>query len=98
MQVIWDHRLPSGKRVKSIHLLEPPKDEEDGIESPDDMVDFVEQEDGTRVEVKQRKSKIGEEVINDSSKTYRVVRERYLKSAEPADRTRSLVTTWHKGK
>jgi hypothetical protein len=37
------------------------------------MVNFVEQEDGTTVEVNQRKVELGEEVKRDGSRVYRVV-------------------------
>ena len=43
------------------------------MDNPEDMVDFVEQEDGTRVEVKQRKVDVGAEVKRDSSRLYRIV-------------------------
>lgn len=72
---MWDHSLPPNKRVKSIHLLNPPTDDDDEIEMPEDMVDFVDQEDGTRIEVKQRKREEEEEVKNESGgRTYRIVR------------------------
>jgi hypothetical protein len=45
----------------------------DEIEHPGDMVNFVEQEDGTRVEVNQRPVELGEEVKRDGSRIYRVV-------------------------
>jgi hypothetical protein len=38
------------------------------------LIDFVEQEDGTRVEVKQKKVELGEEVKNEEGgRIYRVV-------------------------
>ena len=50
-------------------------DDSDNDDSKE-MVNFVEQEDGTRVEVKQREIELGEEVKNESGgKTYRVVSE-----------------------
>jgi len=52
-------------------------DEEDDDEqgaSADDLIDFVEQEDGTRVEVKQKKIQIGDEVKREEGgRIYRVV-------------------------
>lgn len=75
LSVEWDHSKPPGKRVNSIRLVVPPRKEDDDRESPEDMVSFVEQEDGTRVEVKQRKMEFGDEVKNESGgRAYRVVR------------------------
>lgn len=81
--VKWDHTLPPNQRIKSIHTVKTPtpssssskddKDEEDEDDDDQDMVNFIEQEDGTRVEVNQKKVELGEEVKRDSSKTYRVV-------------------------
>lgn len=73
LQVVWDHSLPPGQRVKSIRLVNHPSEEDDEVDNPEDMVDFVEQEDGTRVEVKQRKVDFGAEVKRDSSRLYRIV-------------------------
>lgn len=80
LRVEWDHRNPPGQRVKSIHLVNPgdeddedDDDDEEG-ESPEDLIEFVEQEDGTRVEVKQRKIELGDEVKNEEGgRVYRVV-------------------------
>jgi len=48
-------------------------DDEQGA-SADDLIDFVEQEDGTRVEVKQKKIQIGDEVKREEGgRVYRVV-------------------------
>jgi len=73
LQVIWDHSLAPGQRVKSIRLVNHPSEEDDEVDNPEDMVDFVEQDDGTRVEVKQRKVDVGDEVKRDSSRLYRIV-------------------------
>jgi 5'-nucleotidase len=74
MQVQWDHTLPPGQRVKSIRLVIPPGEEEDEMDHPEDMIDFVEQSDGTRVEVNQKKVRLGEEVKNEAGgRVYRVV-------------------------
>jgi len=92
LQVQWDHRLPPGKRVKSIRLVNPPSEEDDEVDNPEDMVDFVEQGDGTRVEVKQRKMDLGDEVKNEEGgRVYRVVSDERESIAE----TRSLASTWH---
>lgn len=75
LSVEWDHKLPPMQRVKSIRLLKNVG--EDDITDLEDVVDFKEQEDGTRVEVKQKRRGFGEEVKRDDSKTYRVVSENY---------------------
>ena len=72
LQVIWDHSKAANQRVKSIHLTLPPEPDDD--DNPEDLVDFVEQEDGTTVEVKQRKVVLGDEVKNMAGKMYRIVR------------------------
>lgn len=80
LRVVWDHRNPPGQRVKSIHTINPEdqdddEDEDDETESPEDLIEFVEQEDGTRVEVKQKKTEQGDEVKNEEGgRVYRVVR------------------------
>lgn len=72
--VQWDHSKPPNQRVKSINLINPPNEDDDEIQNPEDMVDFVEQEDGTRVEVKQKKLKLGDEVKNvEGGRIYRIV-------------------------
>lgn len=79
--MVWDHREPSGKRVKSIHLTSPEDDDDDSDdgETAEDMIDFVEQEDGTRVEVKQKKIELGDAVENVAGgRIYRVVRSQLL--------------------
>lgn len=75
LRVVWDHRNPPGQRVKSIHLTNPDDDDDsDDGETAEDMIDFVEQEDGTRVEVKQKKIELGDEVRNVADgRVYRVV-------------------------
>lgn len=75
LAVQWDHTLPPNQRIKSIHLIKNPVGDEDTdeIEHPGDMVNFVEQEDGTRVEVNQRGVDLGDEVKRDGSRVYRVV-------------------------
>lgn len=75
LRVEWDHTLPPGKRVKSIRQVIHPSEDDDEVDNPEDMVDFVEQNDGTRVEVKQRKVDVGDEIENEKGgKIYRVVR------------------------
>lgn len=75
--MVWDHRNPPGQRVKSIHSVnpeDPDDDDDDDEESPEDLIEFVEQEDGTRVEVKHKKIEQGEEVKNEEGgRIYRVV-------------------------
>ena len=76
LAIQWDHSLPPNQRVKSIHLIKPPEDKDDDleIESPEDFVDFVEQEDVTRVEVEQRKYILGEGVTREEGgRVYRIV-------------------------
>jgi 5'-nucleotidase len=75
MQVTWDHTLPPLSRVKSINLLLPPKDGgHDELDNPEEMVDFVEKEDGTRVEVKQRRLVLGDKVERkEGGRMYRIV-------------------------
>lgn len=82
LRVVWDHRKPPNQRVESIHLVDPGNDDDDDDEddeqgaSADDLIDFVEQEDGTRVEVKQKKIQIGDEVKREEGgRVYRVVRQ-----------------------
>jgi hypothetical protein len=76
---VWDHRKPPNQRVQSIHLVDAggdddDDDDDDGGASAEDLIDFVEQEDGTRVEVKQKKVELGEEVKNEEGgRIYRVV-------------------------
>jgi 5'-nucleotidase len=60
--------------------VDPGNDDDDDDEddaqgaSADDLIDFVEQEDGTRVEVKQKKIQIGDEVKREEGgRMYRVV-------------------------
>ena len=79
LQVQWDHTLAPNHRVKSIHLVNPKLEENDEIDSQEDMVDFVEQENGTRVEVNAPKIGLGEEVKNErGGRVYRVVSDRVL--------------------
>lgn len=89
LRVVWDHRKPPNQRVESIHLVDPGNDDDDDEEdddqgaSPDDVIDFVEQEDGTRVEVKQKKIQLGDPVKREEGgRMYRVVRR---SGAPPAD-------------
>ena len=50
------------------------EDDDEQEASADDLIDFVEQEDGTRVEVKQKKIQIGDEVKREEGgRIYRVV-------------------------
>ncbi|WWD20985.1 hypothetical protein CI109_105465 [Kwoniella shandongensis] len=77
--VKWDHTKPPGSRVLSIHQSVPPRKDEDEVEDPDDLVDFKEQEDGTRIEVKQRKLELGDEIKREEGgKIYRVITREYM--------------------
>jgi hypothetical protein len=78
LRIKWDHTKPPGQRVVSVHLIKNAApngdDPEDEYENPEDLVKFFEQEDGTRVEVRQRNAILGEEVKrDDTSRTYRLV-------------------------
>ncbi len=74
ISVEWDHSKSPGKRVNSIKLVNPAKKEDDEIDNPEEMVNFVEQEDGTTIDVKQRKVDLGDDIRNESGgRTYRVV-------------------------
>ncbi|WVQ75350.1 hypothetical protein IAR50_004969 [Cryptococcus sp. DSM 104548] len=83
LAVKWDHKRPPNNRVISIHqLVQPTRTTEDDWEDPEDMVDFREQEDGTRVIVKNRKLKLGEEVKNvkseEGGRMYKVITRDYM--------------------
>lgn len=62
-----------------MHLIKVPEEgsqEDDEVEfdKVEDIVDFVEQEDGTRVEVRRKGFEEGEEVKNEEGgRTYRIV-------------------------
>jgi 5'-nucleotidase len=73
--VTWDHTKPAMQRVLSINLVKPPLDGGiDDLDDPEEMVDFVEQEDGTRVEVKQRRIILGDPVgREEGGRMYRIV-------------------------
>ena len=79
LRVVWDHRKPPNQRVESIHLVDPGNEDDDDDDEDegglaDDLIDFVEQEDGTRVEVKQKKVQVGAEVKREEGgRVYRVV-------------------------
>ncbi len=76
LAVKWDHTKPPMQRVISIHLLDSDSmlDDRDETESPGDPVEFVEQEDGTVIEVKKRPLRLGEAVENKSGgRMYRLV-------------------------
>ncbi|WWC97747.1 hypothetical protein V866_004633 [Kwoniella sp. B9012] len=82
LAVKWDHTRPPNQRIISIHKTKRPKREEDDgddeIENSQDFVDFKEQDDGTRVVVKQKKLELGEEIKRDNSKVYRVITREYM--------------------
>lgn len=61
-------------------------------------MNFVEQEDGTTVEVNQRKVELGEEVKRDGSRVYRVVSSNpCTRKCVEADRGRSHESIWLRG-
>lgn len=78
LRIKWDHTKPPGQRVVSIHTIKNASpngdDPEDEYENPEELVQFLEQEDGTRVEVRQRNAILGEEVKkDDTSRIFRLV-------------------------
>ncbi|KAL7421435.1 hypothetical protein Q5752_004321 [Cryptotrichosporon argae] len=78
LAVEWDHTRPPNQRVKSIHLTVPHR-EHDEIEDPTSFVDFVEQDDGTRIEIKQRGLERGDEVENKAGgRVYRIITREYM--------------------
>lgn len=96
LAVKWDHTRPPNSRVISINLVNVTNNTEDDDDDDDDDegVDFIEQEDGTRVEIKQRKHELGEPVENvEGGRIFRVVSAfRSLSSSQ----NRSRETTWPK--
>ena len=77
LRIKWDHTKPPGQRVISIHTIKNASpngdDSEDEYENPEELVQFLEQEDGTRVEVRQRNAILGEEVKRgDTSRIFRL--------------------------
>ncbi|KAJ9115326.1 hypothetical protein QFC24_007035 [Naganishia onofrii] len=83
LRVKWDHTKPPGQRLISVHLVKSPApngdDPEDEYENPEDLVKFFEQEDGTRVEVRQRVAVLGEEIKrDDTGRIYRVITRNYM--------------------
>jgi hypothetical protein len=69
--------------VISAHLLQSPssdeEDSEDGYEDPQDFVNFYETEDGTRIEVKQKRAIIGEEIKREKGgRMYRIITRNYM--------------------
>lgn len=78
LAIEWDSALPPGQRVLDIHLTVPDKAEDDS-EDPEDLVDFVDQPDGTRIDVKQRKLKLGEKVEKKTGgRMYRCITREYM--------------------
>lgn len=87
LRVKWDHCKPPGSRVISVHSVvnaAPNGDDpEDEYENPEDLVRFFEQEDGTRVEVRQRTAILGEEIKrDDTSRMYRLVSAQSYRSSK----------------
>jgi 2',3'-cyclic-nucleotide 2'-phosphodiesterase (5'-nucleotidase family) len=78
LAVEWDSRRAPGNRILSIHLTVPKRQYAED-EDPNELVDFVDNEDGTRVEIKQRHLVLGDEVKNEEGgRIYRVVSSRPL--------------------
>lgn len=78
LRVKWDHTKPPGQRVISVHSVANAApngdDPEDEYENAEDLVRFFDQEDGTRVEVRQRSAILREEIKkDDTSRIYRLV-------------------------
>lgn len=74
LAVDWDHRKPPGKRINSIHLTVQTTEHKDDEYDPSAKVSFVEQPDGTRIEIKQAEVTLGEEVKNvEGGRKYYVV-------------------------
>ncbi|BEJ13733.1 hypothetical protein CspHIS471_0309070 [Cutaneotrichosporon sp. HIS471] len=79
LAVEWDHRKPPGQRIDSIHLTVQETEHKDDEYDPSAEVTFLEQPDGTRIEVKQAKVKLGEEVKNlEGGRTYYVITREYM--------------------
>jgi hypothetical protein len=80
--------------VISINLVNVTNESEDDDDDDDEGVDFIEQEDGTRVEIKQRKHELGESIENvEGGRIYRVVSR---KSLSKGLTSRLRGTTWLK--
>lgn len=79
LAVDWDHRKPPGKRINSIHLtVQATEHHDDELEDPS-KVTFVDQPDGTRIEVKEAKVQWGEEVKNvEGGRMYSVITRDYM--------------------
>jgi len=80
---VWDHLKPPNERIISIHLSEStlPRDDDgdDEIDNPEEYVNFLETDDGTRIEVKQRRAIKGEEIKKEAGgRTYRIITRNYM--------------------
>lgn len=70
LAVKWDHRKPPGKRIESIHLTVPSRQHDEECE----LIHFVDNDDGTRIEIASPKLKLGAEVKNiEGGRKYYVV-------------------------
>jgi 5'-nucleotidase len=83
MRVVWDHLKPANERIISIHLSEStlPRDDDgdDEIDNPEEYVNFMETDDGTRIEVKQRRPVTGEEIKKEEGgRIYRIITRNYM--------------------
>jgi 5'-nucleotidase len=84
LRVSWDHMRPPNQRILSIHLTEPslPLEDEDQdgkFDDPDEAVNFIQTEDGTRIEVKQSKPKKGEEIKKvEGGRIYKIITRNYM--------------------
>ena len=89
----------------SIHLtsqpINTPNDSDDELDSPADPVNFIEQEDGTTIEVMKKPLIQGEEVVRQKGgRIYRLVSYSGVFDVDwPPDMLdpRSLATTWLRG-
>lgn len=79
---MWDHTKPPNHRIVSIHSTKPnvlKADELDNDDDPNQMVQFYETPDGTRVEVKKAHAVQGEEVKREKGgKIYRIITRNYM--------------------
>ncbi|TXT12211.1 uncharacterized protein COLE_02621 [Cutaneotrichosporon oleaginosum] len=79
LAVDWDHRKPPGKRINSIHLTVQTTEHKDDDHDPSAKVTFVEQPDGTRIEIKQAEVTLGEEIKNvEGGRMYSVITREYM--------------------
>lgn len=83
MRVEWDHTRPPMQRVLSVRLVKTPAPNgdspEDEYERPEDLINFLENDDGTRIEVRQRQPKLGEEIKPvEGGRMYSIITRQYM--------------------